>query len=89
VIRLELTTAKCVRVIGALNGPALHILSKTLSARPVVLDVSEVSQADQAAVRLLASLAPEQCTLAGCPTWLSLWIERLRRAEPATGDGER
>ena len=86
-IRLELTTAKCVRVIGALDGPVLHILSQTLSTGPVVLDVSEVSQADQAAVRLLAGLTPEQCTLAGCPTWLSLWIERLRLAEPATGEG--
>jgi anti-anti-sigma regulatory factor len=80
VIRLEEGTARQVRVIGSLQGPALKLLSETVSRGPVVLDLSEVDQADESGVRLLASLPPERCTLAGCPTWLSLWLERVRRA---------
>jgi hypothetical protein len=80
VIRIEEGTARRVRVIGSLQGPALRLLSQAVSQGPLVLDLSEVDQADESGVRLLASLPPESCTLAGCPTWLSLWLDRLRRA---------
>lgn len=58
----------------------MKLLSQAVSESPLVLDLSEVDQADESGVRLLASLPPEQRTLAGCPTWLSLWLDRLRRA---------
>jgi anti-anti-sigma regulatory factor len=82
VIRLEEGTTRQVRVIGSLQGPALKLLSEAVSRGPLVLDLSEVDQADESGVRLLASLPPERCTLAGCPTWLSLWLERIRQATP-------
>jgi ABC-type transporter Mla MlaB component len=80
VIRLEEGTAKRVRVIGSLEGPALRLLAQAVSEGPVILDLSEVNQADEGGVRLLAGLPPERCALAGCPTWLSLWLERVRQA---------
>ena len=78
-IRLEEAGAGRVRVIGSLRGgPALTVLSEAISRGAVVLDLSEVDQADENAVRLLAGLPPERCTLDSCPTWLSLWIDRNR-----------
>jgi hypothetical protein len=82
VIRIDEGTARRVRVIGSLQGPALKLLSDTVSKGPVILDLSEVDQADESGVRLLAELAPERCTLVSCPTWLSLWLERIRQAAP-------
>ncbi len=79
-IRLEEGTTRQVRVIGSLRGPALRLLAQAVSRGPLVLDLSEVNQADERGVRLLAALPPERCTLAGCPTWLLLWIDRVRRA---------
>ena len=80
-IRLEEGAGGRVRVIGSLQGPALTVLSEAICRGPVVLDLSEVDQADENAVRLLARLVPERCTIAACPTWLSLWIDQVRRAE--------
>lgn len=82
-IRLEEGEARTVRVIGSIKGPALTLLAETVSRGPLVLDLSEVDQADECGVRLLASLPPERCTLVGCPTWLSLWLARVRRAAGA------
>lgn len=79
-IRFEEGPVREVRVIGSLQGPALKLLSDAVSRGPVVLDLSDVDQADESCVRLLASLPPERCTVAHCPTWLSLWLDRLRRA---------
>lgn len=78
-IRLEAEAGGRVRVIGSLQQPALKLLAEAVSGGARVLDLSEVDQADESAVRLLAGLAPERCTLAGCPTWLALWIERVRQ----------
>ena len=79
-IRLEEGTARQVRVIGSLQGPALKLLSQAVSHGPLVLDLSEVDQADESCVRLLAELPPERCAIVGCPTWLGLWLERVRQA---------
>jgi anti-anti-sigma regulatory factor len=87
-IRLEETPARRLEVIGALNSAALHLLVRALEDGPVVLDLSEVSQADERAVRLLARLPAETCTLAGCPNWLSGWLERVRRATAGVAGGE-
>lgn len=81
-IRLEETTARCVRVIGTLGRAELGLLTETVARGAVVLDVSQVDQADESAVRFLAGLPPDRCTLAGCPPWLALWVERVRAAEP-------
>ena len=78
-IRLETAPTGRVRVIGSLEGPALKLLVDAISGGAVFLDLSEVEQADESAVRLLAGLAPELCTLEACPTWLALWIERVRQ----------
>ena len=78
VIRIEEGTARRLQVIGSLNGPALELLSKAVARGPVLLDLSDVDQADEAAVRFLAGLPPERCTVGPCPAWLALWIERLR-----------
>jgi hypothetical protein len=80
VIRIEEGTARRVRVIGSLHGPALRLLSQAVSKGPLILDLSGVDQADEKALRLLADLPPERCTLVGCPTWLSLWLDRVRGA---------
>jgi hypothetical protein len=85
VIRLEETTARCVRVIGALSRAELGLLAATVARGAVVLDVSQVDQADESAVRWLAGLPPDRCTLAGCPPWLALWVERVRAAAPGRG----
>ena len=79
-IRLEEGAARHVRVIGSLQGPALQLLSDVISRGPLVLDLSEVNHVDESAVRLLAELPPERCTLVSCPRWLALWLERVHRA---------
>jgi ABC-type transporter Mla MlaB component len=84
VIRIEESQSRHVRVIGSLRGTAFELLSDAVSGGPTVLDLSQVEQADEACVRLLAGLAPERCTITGCPTWLGLWLARLRREGPGT-----
>ena len=58
----------------------MDLLFETVSRGPVELDLSEVTMAEEGAVRLLAELPPERCTLVGCPTWLALWVDRFRHA---------
>jgi hypothetical protein len=84
VIRIEERQSRHVQVIGSLRGRALELLSDAVSGGPAVLDLSQVEQADEECVRLLAGLAPERCTITGCPTWLGLWLARLRREGPGT-----
>jgi hypothetical protein len=71
-----------VRVIGALKGATLSGLFEILNDREIVLDLSEVREADAAAVRMLAQLPAGRCRLVDCPRWLALWIERERRPAP-------
>jgi hypothetical protein len=84
VIRIEEGQSRHVRVIGWLQGTALELLSEAVSHGPAVLDLSQVEQADEQCVRLLAGLGPERWTITGCPTWLGLWLARLRREAPGT-----
>jgi hypothetical protein len=78
VIRLEGEEAGRVRVIGALQGQAVRLLFDAISQGPIVLDLSQVTMAEESAVRLLAELPPERCDFVSCPTWLALWVERMR-----------
>ena len=43
-----------------------------------LLDLSQVDDVDEAAVRSLAGLLPRRCALVACPRWLALWLERVR-----------
>ena len=82
-IRIDATPQGPVRVIGALKGPALSGLLGIRSDTEVVLDLSEVREADAAAVRMLAGLPAGRCRLVDCPRWLALWIERERQPQPS------
>jgi hypothetical protein len=79
-IRIDLSGPGRYRVIGSLRGGSVSLLSEALARGPIVCDLAEVDQADDAAVRFLAGLPAERCTLVACPKWLGLWIERLREA---------
>ena len=78
-IRIEGTPRDGLRIIGALTGTALNRLLEMTGGGEVVLDLSEVSEADAANVRLLARLADGHCRLVNCPLWLALWIDRERQ----------
>ena len=81
-IRIEATLRGPVHVIGTLEGAALSGLLGIRSDTEVVLDLSEVREADAAAVRMLAGLPASRCRLVDCPRWLALWIERERQRQP-------
>jgi hypothetical protein len=68
-------------VIGSLSGDGIRILLDAVNRGVSVLDLSEVDQIDDAAVRGLVGLSAERCTLLNCPRWLELWLARVR------GDG--
>jgi hypothetical protein len=72
--------------MGALDKSALHLLTKAISDGDVVLDLTEVSAADESAVNLLARLPAGQCSFVGCPSWLSRRVER-RLVELASHGG--
>jgi hypothetical protein len=76
-----------VRVIGALTGEALDTLLGMVKTTEVLLDLSEVREADAGAVRLLARLAPEWCDRFASPDWLALRIEMERRCPPCAVAG--
>ena len=81
-IRIEGTPRDGLRVIGALRGTLLRQLLEMTGGGAVVLDLSEVSEADAANVQLLAQVEDGHCRLVNCPQWLSLWIQRERRPHP-------
>ncbi|HET8946902.1 MAG TPA: hypothetical protein VFQ07_07955 [Candidatus Polarisedimenticolia bacterium] len=78
-IRIEGNTRDGLRIIGALRGTTLRRMLEMTGGGEVVLDLSEVSEADAANVLLLARLADGHCRLVNCPQWLALWINRERR----------
>jgi ABC-type transporter Mla MlaB component len=82
VIRIEGTTRDGLRIIGALTGTVLRRMLAMTGAAEVVLDLSEVIEADAANVRLLSRIADGHCRLVNCPRWLALWIDRERRPAP-------
>ena len=72
-----------VRVIGALTGAELETLLEMVKTTEVLLDLSEVREADTDAVQLLARLAPERWNRFGPPRWLELRIEMERPSRPS------
>jgi len=70
------------RVIGSLSGDGIRILLDAVDGAVGVLDLSEVDQIDDAAVRVLAGLRPGRCTLLNSPRWLELWLARVRAHRP-------
>ena len=68
------------RVIGELTGEAIDILLAAVESGLTVLDLSEVDQADDGAVRALVRLGREGCALVSVPRWLGLWIANVRGA---------
>ena len=62
------------RVIGSLTGDAVQVLVDAVDGGVTALDLSEVDQVDDSAVRVLATLQPERCRLVACPRWLELWL---------------
>jgi hypothetical protein len=71
------------RVIGSLSGDGIRILLDAVDGGLSVLDLSEVDQIDDAAVRLLVGLSPGRCTILDCPRWLELWVRRVRGGHSA------
>ena len=67
-----------VRVIGSLTGDTVQVLLDAVDGGVAVLDLAEVVQVDDSAVRVLARLGAERCTLIACPRWLELWLARVR-----------
>jgi hypothetical protein len=65
------------RVVGSLSGDGIRILLDAVDGGVSVLDLSEVDQVDDAAVRVLAWLWPGRCTILECPRWLELWLARV------------
>jgi hypothetical protein len=66
------------RVIGSLTGDSVQLLLDAFRGGAVEFDLSEVSQVDHHAVRVMAMLSPQRCTLLNCPRWLELWLARIR-----------
>jgi hypothetical protein len=83
VLQLETSPPERVRVIGALTGTALLMLLDMVKTAEVLLDLSEVREADTDAVRVLARLGPGVCDRLSCPGWLARRIESERPSQPA------
>ena len=90
-IRIEGGPDARVRIIGTLKAPVIETLLDMLWRQGLVLDLSEVDQADEKAVRTLAELPPARCRVTGCPPWLARWVKRLqeRAAETDRRQGSR
>jgi hypothetical protein len=67
------------RVIGSLTADTVQIVLDAVDSGVAVLDLAEVIQADDSAVRVLARLRAECCTLLACPRWLELWLASVHR----------
>ena len=71
-----------VRVDGSLTGPVLNLLFERLGPDQVILDLSQVQEADAAAAGFLAHLGADRCAGLVCPAWLARWIHLERRLAP-------
>jgi hypothetical protein len=70
---------RAARVIGSLAGDAVQMLVEVVDGGVNALDLSEVDQVDDAAVRVLAGLSPGRCSLIACPRWLEMWLASAHR----------
>jgi len=66
------------RVSGSLTSDGIRIVLDAIASGVAILDLSDVDRVDDCAVRALADLSLERCTLEACPRWLALWLERVR-----------
>jgi len=66
------------QVIGSLTGDSVQLLLDAVRGGVAELDLSEVNQVDHHALRVMAMLSPQRCTLLNCPRWLELWLARIR-----------
>ena len=82
-ILLETGSPDRVRVVGPLTGAALETLLEMLKTAELLLDLSQVREADADAVRLLARVPRDWCDRFAPPRWLSLRIEMERRYRPS------
>jgi hypothetical protein len=73
------------RVVGALTGDAVQVLLAAVDRGVALLDLSQVDDVDEAAVRTLAGLLPRRCSLLACPRWLELWIGHVRWSSGGVG----
>jgi hypothetical protein len=73
---VEVAEGRRVRLMGTVDKSALHPLTMAILDGDVVLDLTDVSAADESAVNLLARLPAGQCSFVGCPRWLALRVER-------------
>jgi hypothetical protein len=71
------------RVSGSLTGAAAALVLDAVASGVALLDLSRVDRIDDPALRVLAGLRPERCTLLGCPRWLVLSLARARLSEAA------
>ena len=78
-------TPRGVRIIGSLKGALVRNLLEIMSEGQMVLDLSDVREADEAAVGMLARLPADRCRLVSCPRWLALWIEQERLPQAPAG----
>ncbi len=73
------------RVIGALTVDAVQVLLAAVDRGVALLDLSQVGDVDEAAVRAVAALLPRRCSLLACPRWLELWIGHVRWSSGGVG----
>jgi hypothetical protein len=73
------------RVIGALTGDAVQVLLAAVDRGVALLDLSQVDDVDEPAVRVLAGLLPRRCSLLACPRWLELWLGCVRWSSGSVG----
>ena len=82
-ILLETGPPDRVRVLGPLTGAALQTLLEMLNTADVLLDLSQVREADVDAVELLARPPADWSDRFALPRWLALRVEVERRSRPA------
>jgi hypothetical protein len=82
-MQIEATPSERVRIIGALTITPLEMLLETTGSAELLLDLTEVREADSDAVHLLAQLAPEQWKRLTCPKWLAFRVDMERRSQPS------
>jgi hypothetical protein len=94
VFRLIVTDSRDVttmRLVGRLRDEGVALVTDTCAAarRPLVLDLSELTSASEAAVLLLNRLAADGVHLLGASQYVRLLLERAAGAPPPRRPGPR